>query len=92
MKLGTSWMPTAAGTPEIWKSAIVDKPATAGTPSIAKPQATAGTSARNNSANIRNKGTPAIAVMTEQLNLQERKCLQQYDTKQNLILLSLRLS
>jgi hypothetical protein len=28
-------MPTAAGTPEMWKSAIVDKPATAGTPSIA---------------------------------------------------------
>jgi hypothetical protein len=35
MKLGTSWKPTAAGTPEICKSAIVDKPATAGTSSIA---------------------------------------------------------
>ncbi len=54
-------MPTTAGTPEILKSEIVDKPATAGTPSIATPgaKATAGTPGTN-SENTRNKGMPAI--------------------------------
>jgi hypothetical protein len=44
-------MLTAAGIPEIWKSATIDKPATAGTASVAEPQVTAGTKAKT--------GTPA---------------------------------
>jgi hypothetical protein len=60
MILRTSWMPTAAGSSEIWKSATVDKPSIAGTSSTAELKVTAGSNSRNKSnsktsSNSRNK-------------------------------------